>query len=142
MYKVAIHNDLKGIWRTRLLISIFQRWGTFITTFLDQTSIPLIFCEFVHVHHVTYQSNGEQNRNLTSNLLKIWPIMTLEHGSPTHMDSCVVGVWNFLQLYKAFTLSVQPRYGQRTRVYKGSYLECFQLILRNWLAHFPFSSMR
>ena len=57
--------------------------------------------------------------------------MTLEHGSPTHMDSCVVGVWNFLQLYKAFTLSVQPRYGQRTRVYKGSYLECFQLILRN-----------
>ena len=36
--------------------------------------------------------------------------MTLEHGSPTHMDSL---------------------YGNYTQVYKGTYREWFQLILRN-----------
>ena len=48
----------------------------------------------------------------------------------------------FLPLYKAFTLSVQGKYGKCTRVYKGTCLEGFQMILRNSLAHFLFPSMR
>ena len=48
----------------------------------------------------------------------------------------------FLSLYKAFTLSVQGKYGNYMRVYKGVCLEGFQMILKNWLAHFPFPRMR
>ena len=48
----------------------------------------------------------------------------------------------FLPLYKAFTLSVQGKYGKCTRVYKGTCLEGFQMILRNSLTHFLFPSMR
>ena len=37
----------------------------------------------------------------------------------------------FLSLYKAFTLSVQGKYGNYMRVYKGVCLEGFQMILKN-----------
>ena len=48
----------------------------------------------------------------------------------------------FLPLYKAFTLSVQDKYANYMRVYKGTYLKFFQMILRNRLAHFPLPRMR
>ena len=48
----------------------------------------------------------------------------------------------FLSLYKTFILSVQEKYGNCIRVYKGTYLEGFQMILRNGLTHFPFPRMR
>ena len=59
VYKVAIHNDLKGICRTRFLISIHLRWETFITHITWSYTHPIHLCEFVHVHHVTYHNNNE-----------------------------------------------------------------------------------
>ena len=47
----------------------------------------------------------------------------------------------FLALYNEFTLSIQGKYGNCTRVYKGTYVEGFQILLKNWLAHFPFLRM-
>ena len=34
----------------------------------------------------------------------------------------------FLALYNEFTLSIQGKYGNCTRVYKGTYVEGFQII--------------
>ena len=45
-----------------------------------------------------------------------------------------------MALYKLFTLSVQEKYGNHTRVYKGTYVEGFNFFfkIKNWLAYFPF----
>ena len=47
----------------------------------------------------------------------------------------------FLSLYKAFTLSVQDKCAYCTKVYKGTYVKGFHILLKNWLAHFPFLNM-
>ena len=39
----------------------------------------------------------------------------------------------FVQVYKVFTLSVQGKYSNCTRVYKTTFLEGFQLIFKNSL---------
>ena len=38
----------------------------------------------------------------------------------------------FLPLYKTFTLSVQGKCGNCTRVYKGTYVEGFQILLKSF----------
>ena len=47
----------------------------------------------------------------------------------------------FLALYKVFTLSVQDKYGNCIKVYKGTYVEGFQIFFKNWLVYFPFVRM-
>ena len=51
-----------------------------------------------------------------------------------HSFSCIYV--QLLQVYKAFTQSVQGQCTKCTRVYKGVYLKGFQVILKNLLIYF------
>ena len=79
--------------------------------------------------------------NLDFNFSPFYEPTHCKYDQPMYEQTFSCSYVEFLALYKVFTLSVQGKYDKCTRVYKGTYVEGFQIFFKNYLAHFPFVRM-
>ena len=106
------------------------------------TLIPCIFFDIVHVHLITYPTNDEQKHKLGS----IFPF-SLSHDNGNMVNPPIYAhiafqPMEFVHVYMVFTISVQAKCTNCTRVYKVTFLEGIPLIFKNSLAHFPLLRIR